>query len=311
MNRFARLCERRAEPALAEHWRARARRLNASLEAVAWDGAWWRRAFDDDGRPLGSQTNAECRIDSIAQSWAVLSGAQCGERSREGLAAALRELVHGTPALVRLFWPPFATTPREPGYVKAYPPGVRENGGQYNHAAAWLAWALAEVGEADSALLVLDAIDPIRRSGRSDASLRSYRGEPYVLAGDVASSGRHAGRCGWTWYTGSAAWTWRFAVEQLLGIRREGGGVRLQPHLPSSWDGFEAVVRGEAGSLRIRVRVGERAAAELRVDGALVDSRRPIPFPRDGGEQQVELVLPRAAAGSDATPGAVVPEAVA
>ncbi|HEU4429389.1 MAG TPA: cellobiose phosphorylase, partial [Myxococcota bacterium] len=298
MNRFARLCERRGERELSAHWRARASALDESLAAVAWDGAWWLRAFDDDGRPLGSHTNAECRIDSVSQSWAVLSGARRDERAREALASALRELVCDSPPLARLFWPPFDASPREPGYVKAYPPGVRENGGQYNHAAAWLAWACAEIGDTRAAAQLVSAINPIRRSADS---LERYRVEPYVVAGDVSTREPHDGRGGWTWYTGSAAWTWRLIVEQLLGIRRRDGALILRPHLPPEWDGFEAVVRGAQGALRIRVRADESRAGELTVDGIPLAADAAIPLPTAGLEGKVELRIPRTTPGAAAT----------
>jgi cyclic beta-1,2-glucan synthetase len=296
MNRFAALCERRGERELATHWRARASALGASLAAVAWDGAWWLRAFDDDGRPLGSHANTECRIDSVSQSWAVLSGARQDARAREALASAQRELVQGAPPLVRLFWPPFHASPRDPGYVKVYPPGIRENGGQYNHAAAWLAWACAEIGDTRSAAELLAAINPILRSA---ASCERYRVEPYVLAGDVSSCEPHTGRGGWTWYTGSAAWAWRLVVEQLLGIRRRDGAVMLRPRLPSGWDRFEAVVRGARGALRVRVRTDDVPAPELTVDGEPLAADAAIPLPTAELERKVDLRIPRALPAGD------------
>ena len=289
MNSFAMLCERRGERALAKRWRTRAEVLDAAIDRVAWDGEWWLRAFDDDGRALGSHANDECRIDSIAQSWAVLSEARANGRARQALAAAARELVREDEGLVRLLWPPFDATPRDPGYVKAYPPGVRENGGQYTHAAAWLAWAFAKIGDGDTAYQLFDLISPLRHT-RSREQLARYRVEPYVLAGDVGAAGRHVGRGGWSWYTGSAAWTWRLAVEAILGLRLENGLLALRPCLPSGWSGFEAVVRGPRGSLAIQVRVDAARAGELRLDGSRC-AQSAIEFPTDGGERKVELWL--------------------
>ncbi len=299
LNGFASLCERRGEAALAGRWRARADVLEAAITRVAWDGEWWIRAFDDDGRPLGSNANDECRIDSIAQSWSVLSGARTNGRSHQALASARRELVRDDPDLVRLLWPPFDTTPRDPGYIKAYPPGIRENGGQYTHAAAWLAWAFAETGDGDTAHRLFERMNPIRHATTRD-DLARYRVEPYVLAGDVGGVAPHLGRGGWTWYTGSASWTWRLAVEAILGLRLESGRLALRPRLPSAWDGFEAVVRRGPGSLAIVVRVDPSRAGELRVDGARCDDEL-VSFPTDGSERKVELWIAPSAPTSSAT----------
>jgi cyclic beta-1,2-glucan synthetase len=290
MRRFADVCERKRDPALAEHWRARAGALEAALARTPWDGGWYLRAFDDDGRPVGSHLDPECRIDSIAQSWAVLSGAETHGRAREAVLAARRELAGAEHDLVRLFWPPFDSTPREPGYVKAYPPGVRENGGQYAHAAAWLGLALAELGEADAALEIFGRIHPIHRTA-TPAGVAHYRGEPYVLAGDVASAPPHGGRAGWTWYTGAAGWSYRLAVEGILGLRLRDGKLALQPCLPHAWPGFEAELRGPHGSLCVRVVVEPElapGARELCVDGVRADDE-PVAFPTAGGTRRIEL----------------------
>ncbi|HKZ31103.1 MAG TPA: glycosyl hydrolase family 65 protein, partial [Vicinamibacteria bacterium] len=294
MRSFAGLCERRGEAVLARRWLDRADALENALEHSAWDGEWWIRAFDDDGRPWGSRACDECRIDSIAQSWSVLSGSRADGRARQALAAAWRELVREDESLVRLLWPPFDATPREPGYIRAYPPGIRENGGQYTHAAAWLAWAFAEVGDGDAAHRIFELIHPIRHAS-TNAGVARYRVEPYVIAGDIGSVAPHVGRGGWTWYTGSAAWTWRLAVEAILGLRLRNGRLALHPCLPRAWDGFEAHVRGPDGWLAIRVRVDESlppGARELSVDGAPVRDAE-IALPSDGATHTVELCMGR------------------
>jgi cyclic beta-1,2-glucan synthetase len=196
----------------------RAVQLRAAAEAEGWDGAWYKRAFDDDGLPWGSAGNEECRIDSIAQSWSVLSGPDPAPQSREAMASLARHLIDPEARLVRLLTPPFDRTPRNPGYIRAYPPGVRENGGQYTHAAAWAGLAFAALGDGDRAHAVFDIINPVRRT-ETGAAAALYRAEPYVLPGDVLGAAPHTGRAGWTWYTGAAAWTWKLGVEGILGLR--------------------------------------------------------------------------------------------
>ena len=219
---FVRLCDRSDRHELAERWRLKAHELRKSVEETAWDGAWYLRAYDDDGRPWGSASNDECRIDSIAQSWAVLARTEKPERAQIALASAARELIRDEDGLIRLLWPPFNLTPRDPGYIKAYPPGIRENGGQYTHAAAWLGLAFAELGDGDQARRVFDLLNPICHSSDRDGAER-YLVEPYVIAADIGGVSPHVGRGGWTWYTGSAAWTWRLGVEGILGLRMRGG----------------------------------------------------------------------------------------
>jgi cyclic beta-1,2-glucan synthetase len=291
------LCERRGDAELARRWRERAAALAARVDETAWDGEWWVRAFDDDGRAFGSRNEEECRIDSIAQSWAVLSGGAPEERARCALSAARRELVREQESVVRLFWPPFDATPRDPGYVKAYPPGLRENGGQYTHAAAWLAWAFAALGDGDAAHRLFTLMSPLSHTG-DGAALARYRVEPYVIAADVAGAPPHVGRGGWTWYTGSAAWTWRLAVEAILGLRLREGRLELRPCLPGHWSGFSAELRAPTGgALSVRVIVDPQAPAELRelcVDG--VPRHEPwVAFPREGETCRVELRIGRSA----------------
>jgi cyclic beta-1,2-glucan synthetase len=195
MTSFAGLATRLGRSDLTQGWTRRAQELRQSVEATAWDGHWYLRAFDDDGRPWGSAASDECRIDSITQSWAVLASDSISERARAAVEAASRELVRDDDRLIRLLWPPFHDTPRDPGYIKAYPPGIRENGGQYTHAAAWLGFAFAGIGDGDSAAHIFELMNPIHHAAsRSDAD--RFRVEPYVIAADVASVAPHTGRGG-------------------------------------------------------------------------------------------------------------------
>ena len=289
---MARLGDRRSEPALADAWRHRASALVRAAEEAGWDGAWYRRAFDDDGRPWGSATCDECRIDSIAQSWAMLSGGAAAAHVRQALRSAERELVREDERLVRLLWPPFDATPRDPGYIKAYPPGIRENGGQYTHAAAWLGWALAASGDGDGAVHIFRLINPIAHSGTRDDAIR-YRVEPYVIAADIGSVPPHLGRGGWTWYTGSAAWSWRLGVEAILGLQRIEGRLRIEPCLPRDWPGFTATIRTDGGMLEIEVDNRERAGrgvVEVTIDGTPLEGNV-VALPTDGAVHRARVRL--------------------
>ncbi|ALM83252.1 GH36-type glycosyl hydrolase domain-containing protein [Bordetella sp. N] len=243
---------RRRDPARAQRWRDHADRVTAAIEEHAWDGAWYRRATFDDGTWLGASSNVECRIDSIAQSWAVLAGAACPDRARAAMASLDRELVRREDGVALLFTPPFDHTRLDPGYIKAYPAGVRENGGQYTHAALWAVLAYTVIGEGDRAAELFAILNPINHA-RSPQDVSTYKVEPYVVAADVYSVDPHMGRGGWTWYTGSAGWMYRAAVEGILGVTRTGTELTINPCLPSAWEGFEAVVNVGGTILDIRV----------------------------------------------------------
>jgi len=234
---FADLARRQGDAAFADRCLSEAAALRERLEASAWDGAWYRRAYFDDGTPLGSAGNLECQIDSISQSWAVLSGAADPARAHAAMDAVDARLVRRDAALVTLLDPPFDTSELDPGYIKGYVPGVRENGGQYTHAAIWAAMAYAELGDARRAWDVWNLINPIAH-GSSPAAIETYKVEPYVVAADVYAVDPHAGRGGWTWYTGSAAWMYRLVIESLLGVTRHGDRLRIEPCLPETWPGF-------------------------------------------------------------------------
>jgi cellobiose phosphorylase len=238
LTRFSVLAKAQGDVALAERCRSEAARLRENIERHGWDGEWYRRAYFDDGAALGSAGNAECRIDSIAQSWSVLSGAGSAERSRSAMEALDRHLVRREDGLVKLLDPPFDKGASNPGYIKGYVPGVRENGGQYTHAAIWAAMAFAELGDQRRAWELFTMINPINRT-QSAVAVATYKVEPYVMAADVYAAAPHVGRGGWTWYTGSAGWMYRLAVESLLGLKREGDKLRIAPCLPADWPGFK------------------------------------------------------------------------
>ncbi|MFZ3071607.1 MAG: glucoamylase family protein [Anaerolineaceae bacterium] len=242
LKRFAYTCEQRGETQAAQTYRNSAAAYVQAIEQNAWDGNWYLRAFYDDGTPLGSQASLECQIDAIAQSWAVLSGAGQLQRSAQAMDSVWNRLVRPDQNLCLLFTPPFDQSPYNPGYIKNYPPGVRENGGQYTHAAAWTAWAFAGLGDATRAWHLYDMLNPIYQSD-GESRARQYRVEPYVSAADVYSQEPFLRRGGWTWYTGSAAWLYRLGIEGLLGLHKQGESLRIDPVIPPQWDGFSIQYR--------------------------------------------------------------------
>ena len=273
MERFADLSERQNAGGEAVRWRSHAGALRARIRDVAWDGDWYLRAFHDDGSRVGSAQSHECRIDSIAQSWAALAQPRRDgdtARTQAALNAVDAQLVRDSDRLVLLFWPPFDSTLHDPGYIRAYPPGVRENGGQYTHAATWLGLAHAALGDGEKAERIFRLLNPVLRAHTAPDAAR-YRVEPYVLAGDIYSCPPWVGRGGWSWYTGSAAWMWRLGVEAILGLRREEGHLRIDPCIPPGWKGFEAWVRLGERHLHIIVDNPDRVAtgvASMTLDGA-------------------------------------------
>lgn len=242
--------EGRGEESRCEEYLRHGERLKEAIEQNAWDGDWYRRAYFDDGSPLGSHLNDECRIDSIAQSWSVLSGVGNPERSRRAMAAVDEFLVSRREGLVKLFSPPLDSGTASPGYIKGYVPGVRENGGQYTHAAIWTLMAFAEPGEADKASEIYSLLNPINHAS-SPEGVKQYRVEPYVVAADVYGLAPHVGRGGWTWYTGSASWMYRAGLESILGLRVSGDRLVLKPCVPRHWQSFEIVYKWRSSSYRI------------------------------------------------------------
>ncbi len=238
LKRFSPLATRYGDKVYATRCDEESTKLQQRIESNAWDGEWYRRAYFDDGTPLGSANNNECRIDSIAQSWSVLSGAADPLRAKQAMAAVHHYLVSESDGLIKLLDPPFDTSTPNPGYIEGYVPGIRENGGQYTHAAIWSAMAFAELGEKKLAWQLFNILNPINH-GRNPAEIKRYKIEPYVVAGDVYSVAPHTGRGGWSWYTGSAGWLYRLITETLLGVRlEEGNRLRLTPIFPDDWDGF-------------------------------------------------------------------------
>ncbi|CAH0338566.1 glucoamylase family protein [Rhizobium sp. CECT 9324] len=268
---FLPYAEARKDTARSERWTAHIETLTAALETAGWDGEYYRRGYFDDGTPLGSDASLECRIDSIAQSWSVLSGLGQPDHVEKALDAAVSKLIDDEGGIVRLFTPPFDKAPVDPGYIKAYPPGVRENGGQYTHAAIWLGLALAKAGRTSDAWRVFGLLNPINHALDAEAAER-YRVEPYAVAADIYGGEAYVGRGGWTWYTGSAGWLYRFAVEGLLGISRKGSQLFVKPALPDHWNGFEANVTLDGRAVAIAVTRADKGAYAITVDGKKVAS---------------------------------------
>ena len=267
LTRFAPLARAYSDPGFADLCEREAARLRPCIEESSWDGDWYRRAWFDDGAPLGSASNAECEIDSIAQSWSVLSGAAGAERARSAMDAVDRHLVHRDTRLIQLLDPPFDTSKPSPGYIQGYVPGVRENGGQYTHAAIWATLAFAALGDAERAWELLGLLNPASHGGRAE-DIATYKVEPYVVAGDVYALAPHAGRGGWTWYTGSAGWMYQLIVDALLGLRRTGNALLVRPLMPREWKTFEMRYRFGASTYDIACRRAESAdAAGVTLDG--------------------------------------------
>ena len=291
---FAPLALARKETRRAERWTSHAGALAAAIEREAWDGEWYRRGYFDDGTPLGSATNDECQIDSIAQSWAVLSGAVSHDRAAQAMAALDKHLIRREDGLALLFAPPFDRTTHDPGYIKGYPPGVRENGGQYTHAATWSVMAFAALGEGDKAAELFSLLNPINHS-RTPADAYRYKVEPYVACADIYSTAPHVGRGGWTWYTGSAGWLQRAGVESILGLRIRGAFLSVDPCIPKSWDRYEATVKYRTARYSICVENPggvSRGVAFAEVDGVEI-SERPllVALLDDGGRHKVNVRL--------------------
>ncbi|APG84935.1 protein NdvB [Sinorhizobium americanum CCGM7] len=289
---FATIASAMGDEGRAAWCRERAEALRTSLEAEAWDGSWYRRAYFDDGTPLGSCLNDECQIDAIPQAWAVISGAADPERASQAMRAVWKQLVRPEDKLIQLFDPPFDKGALQPGYIKGYVPGIRENGGQYTHAAAWVVWATALLGDGDRAFELWSMLNPINHA-LSPEDTERYMVEPYVVSADVYGAFPHTGRGGWTWYTGSAGWLYRVGLEAILGIRREGDHLFIEPCIPSQWPGYEVDFRLGAATYHIEVTRDPEAGGgrrSLAVDGEDLAGRS-IPLVDDGRNHEVRLVV--------------------
>ncbi|MER9839704.1 protein ndvB [Mesorhizobium australicum] len=287
---FAAVAKTEGDTKRAQAWAKHADALKRALESTAWDGEWYRRGSFDDGTPLGSRTSQECKIDSIAQSWSVLSGEGDPARSTTAMQQATKLLVDDHLKIVKLFTPPFSKTQKDPGYIKSYPPGVRENGGQYTHAATWFVIALAEMGQTDEAYRCFSMLNPVNHAS-DEASAEHYRVEPYVVAADIYAGDDKGGRGGWTWYTGSAGWLYRAAVEGILGIERRGKQITFRPKLPSHWDGYHASLKMLGAEIKVQViRDKKTKTISLEVNGSKTKSTSFAP--KAGDQTEVVVKIP-------------------
>jgi len=291
---FAKLAESRGEETRAAVWRQHATTLAGSLDREGWDGDWYLRAFFDDGTPLGSVSSAECRIDSIAQSWAVMSGAANKARAATAMAALDEHLVRREDGLLLLLTPPFEQALPDPGYVKGYPPGIRENGGQYTHGAIWSVIAFAMLGDGDKAGELFSLLNPINHAS-TRAGIHRYKVEPYVTCGDVYSEPAHIGRGGWTLYTGSAGWMYRAGLEWILGFRLRGASLLVDPSIPKGWQHFEIAFRYHSARYDIAVENPQgvsRGVFRVELDGKLLQGNPAlIPLSDDGATHSVRVLL--------------------
>ncbi len=288
LQRFRNVAQLRGDADTVAMCEREAALLRDNIEKNAWDGEWYRRAYFDDGTPLGTASNAECRIDSIAQSWSVISGAGDSERREKALESAYQYLVSKEEQLIKLLDPPFDSSALEPGYIKGYVPGIRENGGQYTHAAIWLIIAFAELGRNDRVAELLSMINPLNH-GKDAAHIETYKVEPYVIAGDVYA-GTHLGRGGWTWYSGSAGWFYRLIIEYVVGLKKEGNTLRFKPCVPADWQAFRVQYRYGRSTYTIAFVNKGKAVTSVTIDGtALADLT--ISLADDGRDHAVEVTL--------------------
>jgi cyclic beta-1,2-glucan synthetase len=293
LRRFAELADLVGKSRVGLSWRRSAQHIRSRLEEVAWDGDWYLRAFFDDGTPLGSSANPECRIDSIAQSWSVMHRGGQPERAERAMSAVEEYLVRQGDGLVLLFTPPFDRWDVDPGYIKGYLSGIRENGGQYTHAAIWSIIAFATLGQGDRAGELFGILNPINHAS-TRAGVHRYRVEPYVAAADIYSEAPHVGRGGWTWYTGAAGWMYRAGVESILGFRLRGKSLRIDPCIPRAWRGFEINFRYHSSQYEIRVENPEgatRGIGTLLLDDVEQPPDSEIALSDDGQRHAVRAIL--------------------
>lgn len=294
LSAFMPLAIARNNHAQAKQWQSHANQLKAALEKAGWDGDWYRRGYFDDGTPLGSSSSTECQIDAIAQSWGVISGAADPARAAHAMASVADRLIRTNDNLALLFTPPFDQTPLEPGYIKGYPPGIRENGGQYTHAAAWSIIAFAMLGQGNAAAALFARLNPVNHTS-TRANVHRYKVEPYVMAADVYSVYPHAGRGGWTWYTGAAGWMYRAGIESILGLQLRGESLHFAPCIPTTWPGFTIVYNHPSARYEITVENPQgvnSGIASLTLDGELMPKgQTTIMLHTDHATHHVRVVL--------------------
>ena len=292
LKRFAQICMIEGDSDQAEEFQQRALEYGRAVEENGWDGAWYRRGYYDNGRPLGSNQNMEGQIDAIAQSWAILSAGGDRERSLQAMNSVCERLIQPDERLILLFTPPFDQTTQNPGYIKGYLPGIRENGGQYTHAATWTAWAFRDLYDGTRSGDLFNLLNPIYQSESKDKA-DIYRVEPYVVCADIYSKEPYVRRGGWTWYTGSAAWYYRLGIEALLGFQKQGLTLRFDPVIPAWWDGFKLTYRYGKSSYRIAVENPQHV--ESGVDQVLVDGnpaeKNEISLDHSGDEHFITIIM--------------------
>ena len=293
------VCEQRADHARLARYQSYREQLRAALHDAGWDGGWYRRAYFDDGTPLGTAAADECQIDALVQAWAVLSGADTPERASKAMQAAAERLVDKEAGLIQLLDPPFDQMENDPGYIKGYLPGVRENGGQYTHGILWFIRAMAELGEGSRAVELLEMITPVSHT-KTAKGVATYKAEPYVVAADVYSQPPHAGRAGWSWYTGSAGWMWRVAVESILGITLvEGNTLRIDPRICTDWPEYGVTYRLADRKTIYDIQVHNPHRRQLDVTACELDGNAipvangaaEVPLSCDGKTHQVTVTL--------------------
>ena len=288
--KFAEVARMHADVAFAGQCLNEAQKLKDNIDKHAWDGEWYKRAWFDDGTPLGSSTNEECKIDSITQSWAVLSEGGNEERVKVAMESAYKHLVHKDVGIIQLLEPPFDKSALNPGYIKGYVPGVRENGGQYTHAAVWLVTAFAKLGDNKRVWELLNMINPVNH-GKTAKDIATYKVEPYVLAADVYARAPHAGRGGWTWYTGSASWMYRLITESFLGLQQVGDKLKFAPCVPKEWNTFKVHYRYKKTMYHIEF-TQQDAVKEMMVMVDGTEHRdKIITLHDDGVEHHVEITM--------------------
>jgi cyclic beta-1,2-glucan synthetase len=289
---FSEVAGNRISEQLRQTWRRQALELTSAISKSAWDGEWYLRGFFDDGTPLGSHVNSEAKIDSIAQSWAVLAGAPDPNRAQIAMESAQRILVDDKNQLVKLFTPPFDHSEPYPGYIMGYPPGLRENGGQYTHGSLWMASAWAHLGRGDRAVQLLTLMNPVEHS-RDLQAAAVYKGEPYISPADIYTAPGRIGQSGWTWYTGSAAWMYRIWLEDVLGFHLSGSKLTMAPVIPRNWQGFEIRFRYHSATYQIDVVRTDEIELSMDLDGRALEDAE-LSLKDDGALHKVEVRVPYA-----------------